>query len=178
MKDRTRERQEIRSFLPRLERIYPGKKAWGTRCIRWLHELGLTWPAQRAILHEMIVAESRCRDRLARLERAIENALLDWPPASAVERLQALRGLGLTAAVTFMVEVGDLRRFETPRRLVAWLGLVPAERSTGDTVRRGGITKTGNARVRRALAESARTYRFPARVGGKAYFATRHMPEP
>ena len=76
-----------------------------------------------------------------------------------------------------MVEVGDVRRFVTPRQLMAYLGLVPSERSTGDTVRRGGITKTGNARVRRVLAESAWTYRYPARVGKKAYFATRHMPE-
>lgn len=76
-----------------------------------------------------------------------------------------------------MVEVGDIRRFESPRQLMAYLGLVPTERSTGDTVRRGGITKTGNARVRRTLAESAWTYRYPARLGKKAYFATRHMPE-
>ena len=88
-----------------------------------------------------------------------------------------MRGVGLIAAVTFMVEVGDVRRFETPRRLMAYLGLVPSERSTGNAVRRGGITKAGNARVRRALAESAWTYRYPARVGKKAYFATRHMPE-
>ncbi len=114
---------------------------------------------------------------MTRLEKAIEDALFDWPLAPAVDRLQALRGVGLIAAATFMVEVGDIRRFESPRQLMAYLGLVPSERSTGDTVRRGGITKTGNARVRRTLAESAWTYRYPARVGKKAYFATRHMPE-
>ncbi len=129
------------------------------------------------MLHEMIIAETQCRDRVARLEKAIEDALFDWPLAPAVDRLQALRGVGLIAAVTFMVEVGDIRRFDPPRQLMAYLGLVPAERSTGDTVRRGGITKTGNARVRRTLAESAWTYRCPARVGKKTYFATRHMPE-
>ena len=93
-----------------------------------------------------------------------------------MERLQALRGVRLIAAVTFMVEVGDVRRFEHPRRLMAYLGLVPSERSTGDSVRRGGISKTGNARVRRVLAECAWTYRHPARVGQKKYFATRHLP--
>lgn len=72
-----------------------------------------------------------------------------------MERLQALRRVGLIAAATFMVEAGDVRRFETPRRLMACLGLVPPERSTGDTVRRGGITKTGDARVRRVLAQGA-----------------------
>lgn len=177
VKDRTRKRQEIRSFLLRLGRIYPGKKAWGTKYFKWLHELSLAWPAQNVVLHEMIIAETQCRERVARLERAIEDALLDWSLAPVVERLQALRGVGPIVAVTFMVEVGDIRRFETPRRLMAYLGLVPSERSTGDTIRRGGITKTGNARVRRALAESAWTYRYPARVGKKKYFATRHMPE-
>ena len=94
-----------------------------------------------------------------------------------VERPQALRGVELIVSVTFMVAVGDIRRFENPRRLMAWLGLVPSEGSTGDSVRRGSITKTGNARVRRMLVESAWTYRYPARVGKTKYFATRHLPE-
>ena len=177
VKDRTRKRQEIRSFLLRHGKIYPGKKAWGTKYFKWLHELSFGWPAQKVVLHEMIVAESQCRERVARLDEAIEDALLDWSLAPVVERLQALRGVGLVAAVTFMVEVGDIRRFENPRQLMAYLGLVPSERSTGDSIRRGGITKTGNARVRRVLAESAWCYRYPAGVGKKKYFATRHLPE-
>ncbi len=76
-----------------------------------------------------------------------------------------------------MVEIGDVRRFTNPRQLKAYLGLVPSERSTDDAVRRGGITKTGNARVRRVLAETARTYRCPAKLGKRKYFASRHMPE-
>ena len=87
------------------------------------------------------------------------------------------RTVGLIAAVTFMVEVGDIRRFQNPRQLIAYLGLVPSERSTGDSIRRSRITKTGNARVRRVLADSAWTYRYPAGVGKKKYFATRHLPE-
>ena len=146
VKDRTRKRQEIRSFLLRHDKIYPGKKAWGTKYFKWLHELSFGWPAQKVVLHEMIVAESQCRERVARLDAAIEDALPDWPLAPVMERLQALRGVGLIAAVTFMVEVGDVRRFEHSRQLMAYLGLVPSERSTGDSVRRGGITKTGNAR--------------------------------
>ena len=114
---------------------------------------------------------------MARLDQAIEDALLDWPLTPVVERLQAPRGVRLIAAVTFMVEVGDIRRFDNPRRLMAYLGLVPSERSTGDSVRRGGITKTGNARVRRVLAESAWCYRYPSRVGTKKHLATRHLPE-
>ena len=89
----------------------------------------------------------------------IDDALLDWPLAPVVSRLQALRGVGLIATVTFMVEVGHVRRFGIPRRLMAYLGLVPSERSTGGNVRQGGITKAGNTRVRRLLAESSWTYR-------------------
>ncbi len=177
VKDRTRKRQEIRSFLLRHGKVFPGQKTWGTKYFNWLHGLSFGWPGQTVVLHEMIVAETQCRERVARLEQAIDDALLDWPLAPVVSRLQALRGVGLIAAVTFMVEVGDVRRFENPRRLMAYLGLVPSERSTGDNVRRGGITKVGNARVRRVLAESAWTYRYPARVGKHKYFATRHLPE-
>lgn len=75
-----------------------------------------------------------------------------------------MRGVAFMTAVTFVVEVGDVRRFDNPRQLMAYLGLVPSEHSTGERVKRGGITKAGNARARRVLIEGARTYRFPARV--------------
>ena len=104
VKDRTRKRQEIRSFLLRHGKIYPGKKAWGTKYFKWLRELSFGWTAQKVALHEMIVAETQSRERVARLDAAIEDALLDWPLAPVVERLQALRGVGLIAAVTFMVD--------------------------------------------------------------------------
>ncbi|PWJ88227.1 transposase [Mesorhizobium loti] len=177
VKDRTRKRQEIRSFLLRHGKIYPGLKAWGTRYLKWLHGLSFSYRSQQAVLQELILAESQCRERVARLEKAIEDGLLDWPLAPVVERLQALRGVQLICAATFMVEIGDVRRFANPRQLMAYLGLVPSERSTGDAVRRGGITKAGNARVRRVLAESAWTYRYPAKLGKRKYFESRHMPE-
>src|SRR3954464_12127649 len=78
--------------------------------------------------------------------------------------LEALRGVALLTAVTFVAEIGDVRRFESPRQLMAYLGLVPCESSTGERVRRGSITKAGNTRVRRVLIEGAWTYRFPARM--------------
>jgi transposase len=82
-----------------------------------------------------------------------------------VRALQALRGVELIVAVTFVSEIGDMRRFNSPRQLMGHLGLVPSERSTGDTVRRGGITKAGNGRVRHMLVESAWTCRHPPRGG-------------
>ena len=93
VKDRTRKRQEIRSFLLRLGKRYPGRKAWGTKYLRWLQTLSFAWPAQRAVLQEMILAEGQCRERVARLERAIEDSLRDWSLAPVVQRLQALRGV-------------------------------------------------------------------------------------
>lgn len=79
----------------------------------------------------------------------------------------ALHGIDLVAATTFLAEIGDLARFQTPRELMAYLGLVPSEASTGDTVKRGPITKTGNRRARRMLVECSWSYRHPPRVGRK-----------
>jgi transposase len=78
-----------------------------------------------------------------------------------------MRGIDMISATGFLAEIGDLSRFRTPRELMAYLGLVPSEHSTGDTVRRGGITKTGNGRARRILVECSWSYRHPPRVGKK-----------
>ena len=83
--------------------------------------------------------------------------------APVVEAYQAMRGASFLVAVTFAAEIGDVRRFDTPRQLMSFLGLVPAESSTGDTIRRKGLTLAGNRRARRALIEAAWTYRYPAR---------------
>ena len=91
-------------------------------------------------------------------------------------QLQTLRGVELIVAVTFAAEVGDVQRFESPRPLMGYLGLVPQERSTGQTVRRGGITKAGNGRVRHMLVESAWTYRHPPRVGAKNLYRMEKAP--
>src|SRR4051794_8929086 len=90
--------------------------------------------------------------------------------APVVEAYQAMRGASFLVAVIFAAEIGDVRRFDTPPQLMAFLGLVPGERSTGDTVRRSGLTLAGNRRARRALVEAAWTYRYPpgsARPSGR-----------
>ena len=88
----------------------------------------------------------------------------------------ALRGVDLVVAVSFAVEIGDVRRFESPRQLMGYLGLVPEERSTGETVRRGSITKMGNARIRQLLVESAWTYRYPPRIGKRKLAMIERVP--
>jgi transposase len=104
------------------------------------------------------------QERVKRLTEQLRVLVPEWRLAPAVEAFQAMRGVSLIVAVTMAAEVGDLSRFDTPRQLMAYLGLVPSERSAGKSVRRGGITKAGNGHARRVLVEGAWSHRFPARV--------------
>lgn len=160
-------KQQVGAFLLRHGRIFPRKKTWGARYRRWLQEQSFEHPADQIVLQEYVEAVRLAEERLVRIERAIAEFLPGWSLAPVVDALQALRGVDLVVAVSFVVEIGDIRRFENPRQLMGYLGLVPAERSTGETVRRGSITKMGNARMRQLLVESAWTYRFPPRIGAR-----------
>lgn len=163
-------RQQISSFMLKHGRVFPRKSAWGARHLRWLQEQKFDHPAHQIALQEMVEAARISKERVARLEAVIEEFVPQWSLAPVVKALQALRGVDLIVAVTFAAEIGDLSRFENPRQLMAYLGLVPSERSTGDSVRRGSITKAGNGRVRHMLIESAWTYRHPPRVGAKKLY--------
>jgi transposase len=88
-----------------------------------------------------------------------------------------MRGVGLIVAVTVVAAVGDFSRFANPRQLMAYLGLVPSEHSSGASVRRGGITKAGSALARRVLIEGAWTYRMQARVSRKLLDRIEHLPK-
>ena len=148
-------RQQVSAFMLKHGRHYPGKKTWGARYLRWLQGQSFEHPAHQIVLQETIEAVRLSQERVVRLARTIAEFVGSWTLAPVVVALQALRGVDLIVAVTFVAEIGDLRRFDNPRQLMAYLGLVPGERSTGDTVRRGGITKAGNGRVRYLLVESA-----------------------
>jgi transposase len=163
--DLTRKRQQVSSMLLRLGRHYPGIKTWNARHRSWLANLRLDHPEQRFALEEMLQAERQAGERVGRLEQAIREALADWSLAPIVPALMAMRGIDLIAASTILAEIGELSRFHNPRQLMAYLGLVPSERSTGESVRRGSITKAGNGRARRVLVEAAWAYRHPPRVG-------------
>lgn len=174
--DLRRKRQAISSLLLKHGRVYPRKSTWGATHERWLQEQAFDHPAQQIVLQELVLAARHAGERLARTEAAIAEFLPQWSLAPLVEALQALRGIQLPTAATIVAEVGDLRRFESPRQFMGYLGLVPGERSTGEAVRRLGITKAGNGRVRRALVESAWTYRHPARVGVEKLYQHRRVP--
>ena len=159
-------RQQVSALLLRQGRSYPAnKKTWTKAHMNWLVSQKFDYVEQRFIFEEMMLAIRQAQERLTRLEEAIRAAVQDWSLAKVVTALMAMRGMDLISAATFLAEVGDLSRFQTPRQLMAYLGLVPSEDSTGDTIKRGSITKTGNRRARRMLLECSWSYQHPARVG-------------
>ena len=169
-------RQQVSAFMLRHGRVYPRKKGWTMRYLRWLQEQKFDHPAHQIALQEMVEGVRIAKERVERLERVIEEFVPAWSLSAIVQALQTLRGVDLIVAVTFATEVGDVQRFENPRQLMGYLGLVPEERSTGATVRRGGITKAGNGRVRHMLVESAWTYRHPPRIGKMKLYRMEQAP--
>jgi transposase len=157
--------QQVSAFLLRLGVHYPGKTAWTKVHMNWLASQKFEHPEQRIAFEELLLAVRQARERVGRLEEAIRLAVPDWSLAEVVQALMAMRGIDMVTATAFLAEIGDLSRFRTPRQLMAYLGLVPSERSTGNTIERGPITKAGNRRARRLLIESAWAYRHPPRVG-------------
>lgn len=157
-------RQQLKALLLRNGIRYQGKSSWIPAHLRWLADLKLPQPAQQIAFQEYLNVVTVAADRVRRLEVQIEDQVSRWGMCPLVAALQSLRGIQLIAAATVASELGDLRRFDNPRQLAAYVGLVPSEHSSGATTRRGGITKTGNAHVRRVLVEAAWAYRMPARV--------------
>jgi transposase len=156
--------QQISAFLLRLGRYYEGKTRWTRTHLKWLASQKLEHVEQRIAFEEMLLAIHQAEERIDRLEQAIRNAVPEWSLAEEVTALMAMRGMDLVSATGFLAEIGDLSRFQTPRELMAYLGLVPSEESTGDRIKRGPITKTGNRRARRILVECAWSYQYPPRV--------------
>jgi len=157
-------KQRLNAFLLRYGRIYEsGKSRWTQAHFRWMEGLKFDVTVQQIVFQEYVDAVKQAEARVVGLEQEMEKALEHWVLAPVVEALMALRGIKLITAMTVMAELGDITRFDSPRQLMSFLGLVPSEASSGQTRRQGGITKTGNSHVRRVLVESGWCYRFPAR---------------
>lgn len=169
--DQTRARHRLGKFLLRHGLRRPPKcTAWKTLHMKWLDELKFEHYGLEATMTDLLNEVKRAGERLQRLERAIDFAVEQLPQAdqALVQGLQALRGVAKTTAVGVFAEIGRFSRFDSPRQLMGYTGLVPSEHSTGgpDKARRGGITKTGNGRVRKMLTESSWSYRHrPSRRG-------------
>ena len=156
-------RQRLLAFLLRHGIDYPGKRNWTKTHMNWLAGLKLSHRSQQIVLQEYIDAVKECSQRVERITEQIRQLVADWSRAELVKAYQALRGVSLIVAVTVVAEIGDMSRFKNPKELMAYLGLVPSEHSSGNRLRRGSITKTGNSHVRRVLTEAAWAYRLRAR---------------
>lgn len=164
--DVLRKRQQLSKFLLRLGCRPPeGVKAWTQKHRQWLNGLKLPRAGQQIVLREYMQALDEATSRVERLEREISEQAQASAHAPMIQALQALRGVGEITACTVVAELGDLRRFVGARQAMDAVGLVPTESSSGPRQRRGAITKTGNAHVRRVLVESAWQYRHLPRVG-------------
>jgi transposase len=158
-----RARQQLSGFLLR-QGCHYGRPAWTKLHRRWLAGLKFEQAVHHIVLEDYVQAVEAAAARRDRLTAQIEAMLPDWTLAPVVAALQTMRGMALVNAATLIAELGDLSRFANPRQLMAYLGLVPSEHSSGASIKRGGLTKTGNSAARRLLIEASWTYRFPARV--------------
>ena len=156
-------KQRLLAFLLRHGKRYSGKSRWTQAHFRWLETVKCDHPVQQIVFQEYVDTVSALTQRVKGFDQHIESASREsvfWP---VIEALMALRGVNLLTATTVVAEIGDLRRFAGAPQLMAYLGVVPSEHSSGGKRSRGGITKTGNGHVRRVLVEVAWTYRHPAR---------------
>jgi transposase len=172
-----RARQQLSGFLLRQSCHY-GRPAWTKLHRRWLAGLKFEQAMHHIVLEDYIGAVELAQARRDRLTAQIETNLPDWTLAPVVVALQTMRGMALVNAATLIAELGDLSRFANPRQLMAYLGLVPSEHSSGASVKRGGITKAGNSAARRVLIEAAWTYRFPARLSRELLLRQESQPKP
>jgi len=164
-RDERTARHRLGKFLLRHDRRYTtGKTRWTAKHQDWIRSLKFEHPAQQEVLHDYLHAVEESGRRIVRLTDAIGEHVQSWALAPLVTALQALRGVRLITAVAIAAEIGDFARFKKASQFMAYLGLVPSESTTGNSVRRGRITKTGNAHVRRLLVESAWAYRFQPKM--------------
>ncbi|MFQ5520831.1 MAG: IS110 family transposase [Candidatus Methylomirabilia bacterium] len=165
-----RSRHYVTKFLARRGFVYRAGKNWTQRHWAWLRSLlrdGGLERADRTAFGEYLALLEYKISRREDLDEQIEK--LAWSPhyESAVERLCCFRGISTIAAMTLVTEIGDWRRFERPGQLMAYLGLVPSEHSSGERHHRGPITKAGNGRCRHVLVQAAWSYRSRPTVGAE-----------
>ncbi len=156
-------KQQINAFLLRQGISYSGRSKWTKAHWTWLSAIEMAHPAQQIALTEYLDAMENNQSRVVRINKQLEILCHNWRFASVVKALQSLRGISFISAVTIVAELGDLNRFDCASQLMGYVGLVPSEYSSGNRVKKGGITKTGNTHARRALIESSHAYRLPAR---------------
>ena len=164
MKDLKDAKYQLKALLLRNNINYAGTANWSLKHLRWLTELVLPHPAQQIVLQEFIQTISERMNRLERLDNELAHHVHQWRYFPVVKAIQAMRGVRLLVATGVVAELGDLTRFDHPRKLMSYLGLVPSEHSSGGKRHMGAITKCGNGRARRLLVEGAHSYRYAANI--------------
>lgn len=178
--DQLRARHRLAKFLLRQgQRPAAGMKAWTIAYMTWVRQLRFVQPAQDAARLDYLHEVEHMSERIKRLEEAIREAAQQAPPQmqAVIQGLQALRGIALISAVTIASEIGAVSRFQNARRLMSYSGTVPSENSSGKRTQRGGITKSGNAHLRRILGEAAWSYRRKPAVGAALRKRQETVPE-
>jgi transposase len=168
-KDQLKARHRLGKFLLRHGRRPEGIKSWTKRHLEWIGtHVHFDQPALEATLQDYLDEVKHVAERIVKLEKAIDEAVRQAPAEirAVVEALQALRGVAQTTAATIVSELGSLSRFESPRQLMGYSGLVASEHSSGNKIQRGSITKTGNAHLRRVVVEAAWAYQHRPNVSG------------
>lgn len=163
-RDVTGARQRLKSFLLRHDIRYTGRANWSAAHRRWLSEMVLPSAAQQIVFQELVDSISERERRRDRLEHQLDTLAPQWSGYPLAQALQAFRGIQKTVAYTVVAEAHDLSRFAHPKHFMAWLGLVPGEHSSGQTRRRGPITRCGNRWARTLLTEAAWSYRYSPKV--------------
>ena len=171
-------RFRLKSFLLRHDIRYEGRANWTAAHLHWISRIVMPTPASQFAFQELVNTITERHDRLQRIEAELLLQAQLWRMCPVVEALQAMRGVQFIVAVTMVAELGDLTRFDNPRQLMKYLGLTPAEYSSGEQRRLRGITKSGNRRARRALVESAKSYRFQAKVSEAMHKRQENLPAP
>lgn len=174
---RLKVRQQLKAMLLRHGKAYSGKTSWGTTHERYLSRIAFEHPAQQIAWAEYRSALLQAHERVERITAALREQAEHWRYADVVKALMCFKGIDFVAAVTLVAELGDLHRFAHPRALMAYLGLVPSERSSGPSRHQGSITKTGNSHVRRMLVEAAWCYRYSARMSRPVTERQKDQPE-
>lgn len=159
LEDRLRSRHRLSKFLLRQGRVHRESKSWGVAHRQWLDAQHFEWPHLQQTFEAYMRANEEAEARLALLNQQVQDLAAKGPFEKIVQNLRCLKGIDTLSAVTMVVEAQDFRRFSKAREFMSFTGVVGSESSSGEKIRRGGITKVGNAHIRRVLVEAAWSYR-------------------
>jgi transposase len=163
--DQTRAKNRLMKFLFRHDMHFSEGGAWTQRYWKWLRSLRFENAVQQYVFEEYLLGVEQRQERVDAIEEKLAAVAVEEPYREPVAHLRCFRGIDTVTAMTVVAELHDIRRFKSPRELMAYLGLVPSEHTSSEKHRRGSITKAGNSHLRRVLVESSWAARHRPTVG-------------